>query len=394
MNARIARRRVFRSRPGKVMVMTMLLMPVLFGTTLMSSDTAVLVNAEAQMKSMADASALAGAMALAAETRLQNATDISSLMTDARSRAITVASRNSVLGVSGVLANNVSNTMSGDIVIGTLSPSDSTSTMVSTAGSQTLYNAVTVTARRDSSHGGQIPTFFGGPLGIGSRDMTVKSTAIAQNYQIRGMQSVNNGGVNLLPIVLDKANYDAMMSRTTADQYRYTESSSSVSAGADGVPESQLYPTGTGNPGNFGTVKIGVTNNSTSTLVSQITDGISAAQMATFPGGRIELNTALSPPSITFGGNPGLSAGIKSALTAKIGETAVIGIYDQTGGNGNNSTYRVVAFAPIRIMAVNFQGNPKYVVVQPALINDPSFIPGTVETAWTKGGAVRVLLAR
>ena len=122
--------------------------------------------------------------------------------------------------------------------------------------------------------------------------------------------------------------------------------------------------------------------------------GITPAQLATFPNSTIRLDYGLTPPSITFGGNPGISAGIKDDLASIIGKPVTIPIYDTNGGNGNNAWYRVVQFASVRILSVNFQGNPKYVIVQPALQNDPSAIPGTPLTSWTSGGLVRVHLAR
>ena len=383
-----------RDRRGKILVMTVLMTPVLFGAALVSTDTAVLLNAEAQLKTMADASALAGAMTLADETRLRGTTNLASLMSTARSKVISVAASNQVLNTPAVLADNPTNATTGDIVIGYLSATDYTSPTPATGGSQALFNAVKVTARRDASHGGQIPTFFGGPVGIGARNMSVSSTAIAQNFAIKGLKSSGGGNVSLLPIVLDKTVYDAMIARTTADQYSYSTSSGAVTAGADGVPESQLYPVGTGNPGNWGTIKVGVANNSTATLVSQIQSGITPTQLATFPNSTIQLDSTLNPPSITFAGNPGLSAGIKDALISLIGKTAYVGIYDTSGGNGNNSTYRVINFAAVRVMAVNFQGNPKYVIIQPALVRDPSAIAGSAQASWTNGGLIKVRLAR
>jgi hypothetical protein len=281
-------------------------------------------------------------------------------------------------------------------VIGYQSPTDYTSTTPATSGSQALFNAVKVTARRDSSHGGPINTFFGGAVGIGSQNMSVTSTAIAQNYSISGMKLVSSSSnVNLMPFVLDKTTYTDMINRTTADQYFYCPPPNAyVSAGADGVPESQLYPVGTGSPGNWGTINVGVSNNSTSILASQIQYGITPAQMAMYPNSTIQLNTSLSPASITFTGNPGISAGLQSALTSQIGNVKVIGIYDTVSGNGANTSYRVVGFASIRIMAVNFQGNPKYVVVQPAFTKDTSVIVGSAQPSWTYGGQIRVRLNR
>lgn len=388
------RRRARSSRLGKLMVMTAVMTPVLFGAALLSADTAVLANTEAQLKTMADASALAGVMQLADNSRLTGTSSLSGLMATARSAAIAVGQKNYVLGAPPVIADNPTNSTTGDVVIGYLASTDTSNSSPSTTASQASFNSVKVTARRDASHGGQVPTFFGGAVGIGARDMSVSSTATAQNYAIGGFQSVGGASVNLLPIVLDQTTYTAMMNRTTADQYSYSTSLNTVSAGSDGIPESQLYPVGTGNPGNWGTVKIGVSNNSTATLVSQIQSGITPAQLATFPGGKIQLDTTLSPPSITFGGNPGLSAGIKDALIAKIGQTAYIGIYDQSSGNGNNTTYRVIAFAAIRVMAVNFQGNPKYVIIQPALVKDACAIAGAAQPSWTYGGLIKIHLSR
>jgi hypothetical protein len=237
-------------------------------------------------------------------------------------------------------------------------------------------------------------------MGFSGGSLNVSSTATVTNNTISGYKSVNGLSANLLPIVLDVTTYKAMMAGVgtvtgaATDQYSYDPVTKTVSNGPDGVAESVLFPVASGNPGNWGTIKVGVSNNSTSTLAAQIQYGITPGQLATFPNGTIALDTTLTPPSITFGGNPGISAGIKSALDAIIGNPVTIPIYDLTGGNGNNAWYRVIAFAPVRVMAVNFQGNPKYVVVQPALLTDPTALRGTPQSSWTKGGLLVLRLSR
>ena len=77
-----------------------------------------------------------------------------------------------------------------------------------------------------------------------------------------------------LPIVLDKATYAKMMKKETTDLYTYNPTTKSVTPGPDGITESKLYPVGAGYPGNWGTIKVGVNNNSTATLGSQIRYGI------------------------------------------------------------------------------------------------------------------------
>jgi Flp pilus assembly protein TadG len=383
-----------RSLKGQIMLMTAILTPVLLGGALISSDTAVLVSARAQMQSMTDASALAAAQQLVSDTRLSGTANITAQMNAANSNAVSISAKNPVLNATPVMNSNPTNSASGQIVVGYLSPTDYSSSAPDTTASRATFNSVQITGLRDASHGGIIPTFFGGPLGITGSSMTVKSTATAQNYAIQGYQSTNGSSANLLPIALDSTTYTAMMNGQTQDSYFWCSNPAGVSTGSDGVYESRLYPVSNGDPGNWGTVKIGVNNNSTSTLNAQITGGITPAELATFPGGVLQLDPSLSPPSITLSANPGLSAGIQSSLTSIIGKPVTIPIYDQTGGNGNNAWYRVINFAPVRIMAVNFQGNPKFVIVQPALVNDPTAIPGAPQSSWTQGGVVRVHLSR
>jgi hypothetical protein len=206
-----------------------------------------------------------------------------------------------------------------------------------------------------------------------------------------------NGGGHLLPIVLSKANYTAMMNGTTSDQYSYNPTTKQVSAGSDGIDESYLYPVQAGSDGNWGTIKVGVSNNSTATLSSQISSGITAAEVAAeFPNnGNLldQLDTSTNPPTPyhIFSGNPGISSGIKTDLSSIIGEPVTIPIYDQLTGNGNNATYRVTSYVSGRLMYVNFQGNPKYVIVQPATPTDPN-IRYQPETSWTYASTIGVYL--
>jgi hypothetical protein len=240
-----------------------------------------------------------------------------------------------------------------------------------------------------------VPSFFGKLMGYNGSSLSVASTAIVQNYTISGFQAVDSGAsAHLLPIVLDVTTYNAMIAGQTQDQYTWNPTTDTVSSGADGVTESVLYPVGSGSPGNWGTINVGVSDNSTSVLGNQIEYGITPAQLATFPNSTISLDYTQSPPQIIFSGNPGISAGLKSYLEAIVGNPVTIPIYDTNGGDGNNAWYRVIAFAGVRIMSVNFQGNPKYVIVQPALVNDPTAIPGTAQSSWTKGGVIALYLAR
>ncbi len=374
-------------RRGVAALLFGLLLPLLIGFASLSVDTAVLATARAQLSTTADAAALAAAQQLASEYRVRGITDLTSTIAAANTQAAAFASANLVLGQGVTLIQNPTNDPSvGDVIVGYLDPDNPATPMVTAAASAPLYNSVQVTAVRAAARGTVVPTVFASLMGFNGTDLSVQSTATAWNYSISGFQIKNNLNAQLLPIVLDSTTYQAMIAGTTTDQYTYNPVTNSVTTGPDGITESKLYPVSSGSPGNWGTIKVGVSNNSTSVLAAQIENGITPGQLAMYPGGVFQLDTTLSPPSITFSGNPGISAGISSALQSIIGKPVVIPIYDQNGGNGSNAWYRVIAFAGVRLLSVNFQGNPKYVIVQPALVTDSTAIPGAAQSSWTSGG--------
>jgi hypothetical protein len=369
-------------------------LPVLIGFTALAVDLALIAVARSHLSTAADAAALAGAFQLATGDRVQGATDLTTEIYAANNAAVAVGQANKILGAAAVINTNYSNTSGGQILVGYLNPASPYATLDTSQASTPLFNSVQVTAIRDSNHSGLVPALFAQLMGFHGANVNVSSTATAQNYSISGFQAVGSLNAQLLPIALDKTTWQSMMAGQTQDQYTYNASNNTVTSGSDGVTESVLFPVGTGSPGNWATLNIGVSNNSASTLSSQIQNGITPAQLATYPNSTIQLDTTLTPPSITFQGNPGLSAGISSALTSIIGQSVAIPIYDLNGGNGNNAWYRIIAFQAVRVMAVNFQGNPKYVVIQPALLNDGTGIPGSSQSSWKSGGLISVQLVR
>ncbi len=321
-------------RRGNVLILFAALLPVTVGGMALSVDLGVIGTGKAQLQAAADSAALEGAARLAFNREGIPAATLSS-------RAISSASAR--LTGSQVLQQNISAGL--------------TQVQVLPSG-----DGVSVQAQHP------IAPVFAKLFGAGNLVAQASATARAEPLHPAPFTSVGGDPVNLLPIVLDKSTYQAMLAGTTTDQYRWNTTLKRVDSGSDGIEESKLYPVKDGLPGNWGTVKIGVSNNSTSVLGDQIRNGITPAQMATFPNSTIQLDYSLTPPSITFEGNPGISAGIKDDLTSIIGKPVFVPIYDQSGGNGNNAWYRVVAFAGARILDVDFKGNPKYVIIQPAQV--------------------------
>ena len=113
------------------------------------------------------------------------------------------------------------------------------------------------------------------------------------------------------------------MNNSGSDAYHWNPESKTVSVGADGFKEVNLFPQGTGSPGNRGTVDIGSSNNSTAAIAQQILYGISPADLA-FHGGKLEFD---SNGQLFLNGDTGISAGVKDELASIIGKPRIIPIF-------------------------------------------------------------------
>jgi len=388
---------------GKILIMTAFLLPALLGLMALSADVGIICAGRAQMQVAADAGALAGAMKLVADQRLIKSpllVSLSAETTAAQAQAKKVAQANSVLAATPLINDNANNSASGDVVVGYFNPNTRVWTPPPVPAQLSPFtNAVKVTVMRSSDHGGVIPGFFSRIWDYTGTSVSTPAIAMAQNYPIKGFKPAGNANADLLPIVLDIVTWKAMMANLTTDLYSYNASSNSISNSPDGIYESQLFPVGS-SPGNWGTVQIGTSNNSTSVIGAQILSGITSSQMATYPNSTIQLDPSLSPPSITFTGNPGISSTLQTALTSIIGKPVVIPIYDIVTPQGANATYRVVNFQPCRIVAVDFSGKSKFVIVQPSYVIDSTAIPITDPTQlpigwdWTQGGVIKTRLVQ
>ena len=110
---------------------------------------------------------------------------------------------------------------------------------------------------------------------------------------MRGFR-ISNGGynINLLPFALDEDTYNDWMEESgpgLTDNWSWNSATKTISPGSDDWKEVNLYPQGTGSPGNRGTVDIGSSNNSTNDIARQILHGVNAADLA-YHGGKIELD--------------------------------------------------------------------------------------------------------
>ena len=379
----MARRRIIeRDRKGSIIVLAAFLVVAMLGMVAFSVDVGYLTNARGELQRSADAAALAAAYQLINLSAPGPNYSMTTNIANGRTSAAAYAGLNKVCGSAPSINANTSNASGGDIVIGAISTPTVPGTAM-TFGNPNLYNAAQVTVSRAAGGNGEVPLFFGAIFNRTSAAASAQATAaVITNFN--GFQMPADGSsLDILPFALDLQTWNAMMQGSGQDQWAWDASSSSVHSGSDGVPEGNLYPQGTGSPGNRGTVDIGSSNNSTADINRQIASGVNASDLS-YMGGKIELG---GNGTLQLNGDTGISAGVKDNLASIIGKPKIIPIFNNVGGNGNNAQYTIVQFVSVRILQVKLTGSMsgKAVMIQPAGSIAKGGIPSTTNTQTSAG---------
>ncbi len=243
---------------------------------------------------------------------------------------------------------------------------------------------VEVTVRRTNAVNSALPMSFARI--IGRDDFDLEATSVSALYPTAGFTLDPNSPstVGILPIALDLGSWNDLLAQIYdgevhgyPDDYEWDPALSAVDD--DDIPEINVYPDQDSilAPGNRGTVDLGSSNNSTNDLVRQILYGLNASDFSYFANNTIEFD---ADGALYLNGDTGISAGIENALEAIIGETRAMPIFIEVVGQGNNTTYTIVKFVGVRIMAVNLGGGPnsRHLTVQPALFSSRHGIRGNV----------------
>lgn len=326
-------------------------------------DVGYLLLARTQLQVAADAAAIAAAWDLIDEEAGSGNAGLADEVTASRSTAADFAALNVVCTSGPEIDQNAANDATGDVVVGYLPDlADPSATLQFDNTDQ--FNAVRIRVRKTSDMNGEVALFFARVLGIESKPLEAEALA-ALNKQIGGFRTPADGGnVDLLPFALDLVTWEALMNGTGTDNYDWSPENDHVYNGSDGIKEVNLYPQGTGSPGNRGTVDIGPSNNSTADIARQIVEGISPEDFDAM-GGELEFN---EQGELHLNGDTGISAGVKDELASIIGEIRMIPIFSQVSGPGNNADYTIVKFVGVRILYVKLTGSmsSKKLIVQPA----------------------------
>jgi Flp pilus assembly protein TadG len=366
---RIQRR---RTRKGTITILAAIMTVVLVGMVAFCVDIGYVLSAKEELQRSADASALATCWEFA--QRVSDGYNVNDSQTYAREVTTQYASENQVTGHGMTLNTNSGNAPDGDIVFGYVADFNNSQSPLQT-GTPATYNAVRVRLHKNSDSNGEVPYFFAKIFGLEGQVLNSEATA-GIIRDVKGFRAPADGdNLDILPYALDQTTWQNLVNNTGSDAYSWNPESKTVSVGADGLKEVNLFPQGTGSPGNRGTVDIGSSNNSTAAIAQQILHGISPADLA-FHGGKLEFD---SNGQLFLNGDTGISAGVKDELASIIGKPRIIPIFSSVTGNGNNAMYTIVKWQGIRIMAVKLTGSmsQKHVTIQVAPVVTYGVIPAT-----------------
>jgi Flp pilus assembly protein TadG len=368
------KRPLFSRRKGNIVAMTAVLMIVMITFVAMAVDIGYLYTARNELQRSADAAAIAAAWELVDKNGEAGSNNATNLTTNATSKAVQFAALNKVCSTAPSLGNS-------DISVGYMAnPSNPSDTLVATP-SGLLPNAVFVRVQRTASVNGEIPLFFARALGVNSSASKAEATA-ALVSGFNGFRTPADGSnLEILPFALDQDTWNGLCDYGS-DVYRYDPETKTVSAGSDGIKEVNLFPQGTGSPGNRGTVDIGSSNNSTADIARQILNGVTPADLA-YHGGSLTFD---ANQELHLNGDTGISAGVKDELTTIIGKPRLIPIFTTVFGPGNNADYTITKFVGVRITGVKLTGSmsSKYVMIQPCNVISKGGIyqPGATTTQY------------
>jgi hypothetical protein len=358
-------------RPGSVLPLVCITLVFLVGMVAFAIDTGYVALTRTQMQEAADAGAHAGAFKLATFDG-QSSQDAA-----ARTEARTFVGYNDSLTVPD-----------GDIKVFRYNPYKAAGQRVSAGSASLPPNAVEVTLRRDAQANGPVSLYFGPVLGTSQADVRAKS--VAYLLPAGGILP----GAPLIPFAMHVDYYYAAVGQArtdpdgvpipTTDTARVKDDGTVVS-GSDGIKEVVLFSGTRQSPGNFGSVDLGSASNGTPELRRQILYGPTWNDFHD-PDFRDKLQRdgSLAAP-VNLGGDPGLSTSVKDSFDQVIGKPRIIPLFDTVTGNGNNTVYHVVGFAAVVITAVDLQGSPKQVWIQPSRLITSNITPADPDTATTEG---------
>src|SRR6056297_1968514 len=319
------------NRKGAIAVLTAALIPVLVGMLSFAIDCGHLLKSRSDLQRMADAAALAAVRDLVPDPYGYQDLDA------VRSRVREYSAANLTDGSGFVVLDS-------DIQIGRYEPTSIYSGI--TLLDSGILDTVRVTLRRDDAANGPVSLFFGGVLGILDSEVRATATAIVQKARYI------DPGIGVLPFAIPESEWQSI----TQGEHWNVYGDGRISNGAGEIL-----------PGNWGTLNLGTSANSTATLSDQVLNGLQQIHLdGLYEENRIPNRDFIdSSQSFSANGDQGLSGGMKASLNAIQGETRLVPIYDTVSNQGSVLEFNVVAWAVAVVIDSNFHGSKNtYVELQ------------------------------
>lgn len=403
MSTRTCRMRRSRVKRGVIAVQVAVFMVMLLAVAALTIDVGAMFNTRADLQRAADAAALAGASAYNTDAMMTirmgtgGAATLADVVWRTHSRVNVFANLNPSLGTTATQVDPA------DILTGWINVHSASEALHPTAAPNE-YNAVQVTVRRStgeaSTSNGPLHFFFAPVFGTLTGDVSASAVAIFDD-RFAGV-TVSEDGAGLLPFTIHE---DAFASELAAggDQYSYDHDFETVNTTPDGIREIRLYPyplSGSGyeeGDGNFGVLNIGTGNQGVDAEVTQIRNGVTAAdfEMEIGTSDLTLLDDSGQPVTYDITGSPGLEVALKAAISDIVGREVGFFLHDNVVLSGSNAIYTITQIRYGRVMDVRLTGAPN----QRGLFVQPTSYAGSEihidPQAPSSGGLVgRIVLAR
>ena len=311
----------FKLRRGAVLVLITLLMIPMLAMVAFSVDYGYLLKVDSDLQRCADAAALAC---------------VQDLVPAADGTQDLAQVRDSLRQYVALNSDQSLQVLDSDIEIGRYDPATIYSNV--TLLNSGVFDTVRVTLRRDGTVNSRVPLFIGPLLGVQDSAITATATAVLQK------PSLLPPGADVLPFSVPESVWD----------------------GQDIGDEWSIYGDGKikdndGNliPGNWGTVDIGTTNNSTNDLNDQIINGLHQSDIDALHADARISNDAFIDASqpVSLQADTGISSGLKNSVIPIAGQMRIVPIYDSSSGTpGNTLNIGVVKWGVVKVINSVWQG--------------------------------------
>lgn len=330
--------------------------------------------AQVELRTGAEAAALAAAGELCNDTKLLGHSTTKNRMANGRNTARFIASQNRVAGQ--ILQLN--DAPDGDIHFGKLLH-DETANQRRFVETPYEPNCVAVFARCTKRRGNPIALLFRDLTGQNSGNVSDTAEAIVDNRVI-GLEAFHGLNIPALPLAIKQS-----AQSITQDELGYDHEQSRVIFSADGLPEFKILstePKGSPTDCDLFWVDLG-TGLSTSGIVDQIYDGISVEDLVGWNG---QLRFDEMPQQ--FFGSGAVPSEIRESLQNIMGQKRICFVYSEAAVNTANGTVMVTCIQPtaVRILDIyTIENGRTEIIFQPCVITTKTAIthPSPI---WTGDG--------